>query len=60
MMLSRAIGLGVLLVCVSACSAKNMALNRMASALASATTVYEADNDPEFVQAETSWKKPPI
>jgi TRAP transporter TatT component family protein len=35
---------------VSACSPKQMALNRMASAMASATSVYESDNDPEFVR----------
>ena len=40
-----------LAVAVSAgCSAKQMALNRMASALASASSVYENDNDPEFVR----------
>jgi hypothetical protein len=35
---------------LAACSPKQMALNRMASALADSTTVYEADNDPEFVR----------
>ena len=34
----------------AACSPKNMALNRMASAMAEATTVYDTDNDPEFVR----------
>lgn len=34
----------------TACSPQKMALNRMASALANATSVYEADNDPEFVR----------
>jgi hypothetical protein len=34
----------------AACSPKQMALNRMASALASSTSVYERDNDPEFVR----------
>jgi hypothetical protein len=33
-----------------ACSPKQMALNRMASALADSSSVYEADNDPEFVR----------
>ena len=33
-----------------ACSPQKMALNRMASALANSTSVYEADNDPEFVR----------
>jgi hypothetical protein len=41
---------GALLLVVAACSPKQMALNRMASALASATSVYETDNDPEFVR----------
>lgn len=35
---------------VAACSPKQMALNRMASALADASSVYERDNDPEFVR----------
>jgi hypothetical protein len=34
----------------AACSPKQMALNRMASALADATVVYDTDNDPEFVR----------
>jgi hypothetical protein len=38
------------LLAATACSPKQMALNRMASALASATSVYESDNDPEFVR----------
>ena len=38
------------LVCTAACSPKTMAINRMASALASASSVYETDNDPEFVR----------
>src|SRR3954470_7707257 len=37
-------------LCLAACSPKQMALNRMAAALADASTVYEADNDPEFVR----------
>ena len=32
------------------CSPQKMALNRMASALANASSVYESDNDPEFVR----------
>jgi hypothetical protein len=32
------------------CSPQKMALNRMASALADASSVYESDNDPEFVR----------
>jgi hypothetical protein len=40
----------VALLCTAACSPKQMAVNRMAAALASASTVYESDNDPEFVR----------
>jgi TRAP transporter T-component len=46
---ARAGVLGALFLAVS-CSPKQMALNRMASALASASSVYESDNDPEFVR----------
>src|SRR5947208_1145886 len=35
---------------LAACSPKQMALNRMAAALAEASSVYETDNDPEFVR----------
>jgi hypothetical protein len=38
------------LVSAAACSPRQMAVNRMASALASASSVYENDNDPEFVR----------
>jgi TRAP transporter TatT component family protein len=38
------------LLLASACSPKQMALNRMASALADSSSVYERDNDPEFVR----------
>jgi hypothetical protein len=38
------------LILLAGCSPKQMALNRMASALASATSVYETDNDVEFVR----------
>jgi hypothetical protein len=38
------------LILLTACSPKQMALNRMASALADASSVYERDNDPEFVR----------
>lgn len=41
---------GCALLALTACSPKQMAFNRMASALASASSVYEADNDPEFVR----------
>jgi hypothetical protein len=40
----------ILVIVVAACSPKQMALNRMASAMASASSVYETDNDPEFVR----------
>lgn len=45
----RAAAVGALLF-VAACSPKQMALNRMAAALASSSSVYENDNDPEFVR----------
>jgi TRAP transporter T-component len=48
-LLTRAAVAGALLLS-AACSPKNMALNRMASALADSTSVYERDNDPEFVR----------
>ncbi len=38
------------LVFVAACSPQKIALNRMASAMADASSVYETDNDPEFVR----------
>ena len=37
-------------LCLTGCSPKQMALNRMASALADSSSVYERDNDPEFVR----------
>lgn len=49
-------GLGIAAAAVSlalaaaGCSPQKMALDRMASALASASSVYETDNDPEFVR----------
>ena len=49
---SRAAAISALFILtLGACSPKQMALNRMASALASASSVYETDNDPEFVRA---------
>jgi hypothetical protein len=45
----RALVLGALIL-AAACSPKHMALDRMAAALASAGSVYETDNDPEFVR----------
>src|SRR4029077_1958996 len=44
-----AAGVGASLL-VLACSPSKMAINRMASALANASSVYESDNDPEFVR----------
>jgi predicted anti-sigma-YlaC factor YlaD len=43
-------GLCAAALLAAACSPKQMALNRMASALASSTSVYDSDNDPEFVR----------
>jgi hypothetical protein len=40
----------VAVTAITACSPQKMALNRMASALADASSVYETDNDPEFVR----------
>jgi predicted anti-sigma-YlaC factor YlaD len=45
----RVLVLGVALLAV-ACSPKRMAIDRMASALADSSSVYERDNDPEFVR----------
>ncbi len=45
----RALVLGAFIL-VAACSPKQMALNRMAAALADASAVYESDNDLEFVR----------
>jgi hypothetical protein len=39
-----------LLLGAVACSPKQMALNRMASAMSEASSVYDSDNDPEFVR----------
>ena len=38
------------LLAFTACSPKHIGINRMASALASSSSVYETDNDPEFVR----------
>ena len=46
----RAAAGAVAAVLMIGCSPQKMALNRMASALANATSVYESDNDPEFVR----------
>lgn len=40
----------VILAVLTACSPKQMGINRMASALADASSVYDNDNDPEFVR----------
>jgi hypothetical protein len=37
-------------VLLTACSPRQMAVNRMAAALADSSSVYERDNDPEFVR----------
>jgi hypothetical protein len=47
----RCVAAGAALVVLSGCSFKQAGLNRMASALAASTAVYDADNDPEFVRA---------
>lgn len=46
----RCVFLAVAVLWLAACSPKQMALNRMASALANSSSVYERDNDPEFVR----------
>jgi hypothetical protein len=40
----------VIVILAAACSPKQMAVNRMADALAEASSVYDNDNDPEFVR----------
>src|SRR6186997_3592073 len=45
----RVLVVGVTLLAV-ACSPKKYAVDRMASALADSSGVYERDNDPEFVR----------
>lgn len=45
----RALVLGAL-ICAAACSPKQFGINRMANALADASSVYENDNDLEFVR----------
>jgi hypothetical protein len=44
------VGVLLLFVALTACSPKKYGINRMASALSSATSVYDTDNDPEFVR----------
>ncbi len=46
---SRALVLGALLL-AAACAPKQMALNRMASAMAASSAVYDRDTDVEFVR----------
>jgi hypothetical protein len=46
----RCVFLAVAVLWLAACSPKQMALNRMASALANSSSVYERDNDPEIVR----------
>jgi hypothetical protein len=50
MVLTRGALVFVLLLFAAACSPKQMALNRMAAAMSEATSVYDTDNDPEFVR----------
>src|SRR5262245_25189595 len=49
-MMSRVVLCAAAVLLATGCSMKQMALNRMASALADSTSVYERDNDPEFVR----------
>src|SRR6185437_14013275 len=46
----RALFAGALALSVAACSPQKIALDRMASMLASSASVYENDNDPDFVR----------
>jgi len=46
----RRLAAPVLLAALGGCSLHQVAVNRMASALASSADVYEADDDPEFVR----------
>jgi TRAP transporter T-component len=51
LMRARAAFAGALILAVlTACSPKQFGINRMASALADASSVYDNDNDPEFVR----------
>jgi len=47
----RCVAAAAALVLLSGCSLKQAGLNRMASALAASSAVYDSDNDPEFVRA---------
>jgi hypothetical protein len=49
MLLTRGV-LVLLVLGAVACSPKQMALNRLASAMSEATSVYDTDSDPEFVR----------
>src|SRR5215471_15125740 len=49
-MLPRVVLCAAAALLATGCSMRQMALNRMASALADSTSVYERDNDPEFVR----------
>ena len=48
--MSRGLTIACLLCVCSACVPRQMGINRMASALAAAGSVYERDDDPEFVR----------
>ncbi len=47
----ESLALVIALVLASGCSLRQAGINRMASALAASSSVYESDNDPEFVRA---------
>jgi hypothetical protein len=47
----RYVAAAAAIVLLSGCSLKQAGLNRMASALAASSAVYDSDNDPEFVRA---------
>src|SRR5215471_17299794 len=49
-MLPRVVLCAAAALLATGCSMRQMALNRMASALADSTAVYERVNDPEFVR----------
>ena len=52
LMRARAVSAGALILAgpAAACSPKQFGINRMAAALADASSVYDNDNDPEFVR----------
>jgi hypothetical protein len=50
-MSTRCVAAAAALLLLSGCSFKQAGINRMASALAASSAVYDSDNDPEFVRA---------